>query len=112
MNLGKCFVGLVVEDIQQSMDFYSKLGFERIEGFGGIVDKWVKIKNGTVEIGLFEDMFPQNILLFSPSDTRQLYNQIKAKGVEIALESKIDLPEGPCRFAVIDPDGNVLLFDH
>ena len=57
-------------------------------------------------------MFPQNILLFSPSDTRQLYNQIKAKGWKLLLESKIDLPEGPCRFAVIDPDGNVLLFDH
>lgn len=64
MELGAFSVSLNVRDIQQSYDFYKKLGFEQM---GGNIDqKWLILRNGTTVIGLFQGMFEKNILTFNP----------------------------------------------
>jgi len=67
-------------------------------------------------------MFEKNILTFNPgwnqnaeniepfNDVRELREQFKSKGVEIAEES-IAGEKGPSSFSVIDPDGNPILID-
>ena len=55
----------VQKDIKASRDFYQKLGFQQAFG-GDITQNWLIMKNGTTVIGLFQGMFPQNILTFNP----------------------------------------------
>ena len=62
MKLGVLSVSLAVKDIHESKAFYEKLGFA---AFGGNVEmNYLIMKNGDSLIGLFQGMFPQNILTF------------------------------------------------
>jgi catechol 2,3-dioxygenase-like lactoylglutathione lyase family enzyme len=120
MELGAFSVSLAVRDIAASRDFYEKLGFT---AFGGdIAQNWLILKNGDHVIGLFQEMFENNILTFNPgwdqdaqqlasfTDVRALQRQLKAQGVEFASEADEDTT-GPASFMVMDPDGNTILFD-
>ena len=102
---------LKVEQIEASIRFYQKLGFTPIEGQGSPAENWILLKNGSSLIGLYQDMFPRNILAIEVSDARSQYHLFKSKEIEIATWSKIDHPSGPCHFSIIDPDGNSILFN-
>lgn len=119
MQTGAFSLSLSVKDIQKSKDFYEKLGFEK---FGGDIEqKWLIMKNGDAIIGLFEGMFPKNLITFNPGwdqnskelksfdDVRGIQKEIKAKGVK--LDSEVEESTGPGSFMVTDPDGNQILFD-
>ncbi|MCO5190342.1 MAG: VOC family protein [Anaerolineae bacterium] len=120
MQLGAFSVSLSVKDIKASRDFYQKLGFQL---FGGdITQNWLIMKNGTTVIGLFQGMFPQNILTFNPgwdqdasqlaefTDVRELQRRLKEQGVALANEAD-EATTGPASFMLTDPDGNPILFD-
>ncbi|MCO5186266.1 MAG: VOC family protein [Anaerolineae bacterium] len=120
MQLGAFSVSLSVKDIKASRDFYQKLGFQL---FGGdITQNWLIMKNGTTVIGLFQGMFPQNILTFNPgwdqdasqlaefTDVRELQRRLKEQGVALMNEADEDTT-GPASFMLTDPDGNPILFD-
>jgi predicted lactoylglutathione lyase len=120
MELGAFSVSLTVKDIHASKTFYEKLGFTK---FGGDIEQnWLIMKNGNCVIGLFQDMFDQNILTFNPgwdqdaqplesfTDIRDLQRQLKAKGIEFVSEADQD-STGPASFTLVDPDGNPILFD-
>ena len=119
MNLGAFSISLSVKDIAASRVFYEKLGFTK---FGGDQDqKWLILKNGETLIGLFEGMFPKNMLTFNPGwdqdgqnlddfdDVRDVQKSLLAAGVN--LDSKTDDGEGPASIMVTDPDGNPILID-
>ena len=120
MELGAFSISLAVKDINASKQFYKNLGFSE---FGGdISQNYLIMKNGDHLIGLFQDMFPQNILTFNPgwnsdaestgsfTDVRDLQSQLKEAGVDFI--SEVD-PEssGPGSFMIADPDGNTILVD-
>ncbi|MDF0720260.1 VOC family protein [Kaistella sp. PBT33-4] len=120
MELGAFSVSLNVRDIQQSYDFYKKLGFEQM---GGNIDqKWLILRNGTSVIGLFQGMFEKNILTFNPGwdqnavnlenfqDVREIQNQLKAAGLSLDKEAD-ENSSGPEHFVLKDPDGNVIMLD-
>jgi len=120
MELGAFSVSLTVKDIHASKAFYEKLGFTK---FGGDIEQnWLIMKNGSCVIGLFQDMFDQNILTFNPgwdqdaqphelfTDIRDLQRQLKAKGIEFGSEADQE-STGPASFTLVDPDGNPILFD-
>ncbi len=120
MDLGNFSVSLAVKDIAASRAFYEKLGFEV---FGGDQSKnWLIMKNGETNIGLFQGMFPSNILTFNPgwdrdakntetfTDVRELQKQLKAKGITFAVEADTSTT-GPASFVIVDPDGNSILVD-
>jgi catechol 2,3-dioxygenase-like lactoylglutathione lyase family enzyme len=120
MELGAFSLSLAVKDIESSMQFYEKLGFEE---FGGdITQNWLIIKNGDHTIGLFQDMLEKNTLTFNPGwdsdaqaldefkDVREIQQHLKALGVELASEADED-SSGPASIVVVDPDGNPILFD-
>ena len=119
MNLGAFSISLSVKDIAASRAFYEKLGFTK---FGGDQDqKWLILKNGETLIGLFEGMFPKNMLTFNPGwdqdgqnlddfdDVRDIQKSLLAAGVN--LDSMADDGEGPASIMVTDPDGNPILID-
>lgn len=120
MKLGAFSVSLSVKDIHASKAFYENLGFSKI---GGDIEKnYLILKNENSLIGLFQGMFPGNILTFNPgwnedgknidefTDIREIQNELIDKG--FAFPEKItEGSTGPASFMVTDPDGNVILID-
>lgn len=119
MRLGAFSISLSVKDIALSRAFYEKLGFVQ---FGGDQEqKWLILKNGDTLIGLFEGMFPKNMLTFNPGwdqdgqnlndfdDVRDIQKSLLAAGVK--LDSQTEGNEGPASITLIDPDGNPILID-
>lgn len=120
MKLGAFSISLSVKNINASKQFYENLGFAV---FGGdIKQNWLILKNQNAIIGLFQGMFPNNILTFNPGwdenakklesfdDVREIQKQLKSKGIKLETEAD-EKSTGPASFVVNDPDGNALLFD-
>ncbi|MCA0456204.1 MAG: VOC family protein [Chloroflexi bacterium] len=120
MNVGAFSISLAVKDIAASKVFYEKLGFTV---FGGNqAQNWLVMKNGEHVIGLFQGMFPNNILTFNPgwdqntntlpsfTDVRDLQRELKGQGITFATEAD-ETTTGPASFIITDPDGNTILFD-
>lgn len=120
MNLGNFSVSLNVKCIKESKEFYEKIGFKSV--FGNIEEKWLIMQNGSTKIGLFEGMLDKNIMTFNPKwdqngtlddsldDIRDIYKTLENE--EIEFTSKInDNESGANNFSIIDPDGNIIMFD-
>jgi lactoylglutathione lyase len=120
MELGNFSVSLAVKDIKVSLAFYEKLGFKSVGG--KLEQNWIVLQNGSTKIGLFQGMFPKNLMTFNPGwsqdrialerfqDVRELQRSLKARGLTMAVEAD-ETTQGPAHFMVTDPDGNELLFD-
>lgn len=120
MQLGAFSVSLSVKDLQISMEFYQKLGFQV---FGGDESQnWLIMKNGNHVIGLFQGMFEENILTFNPgwdqegnniepfTDVREIQKDLKSKGIQLETETDVT-STGPGYITLVDPDGNNILID-
>ncbi len=120
MDLGAFSVSLTVKDLAASREFYGKLGFEPM---GGNPAKNIQIlRNGDHVIGLFQGMFPRNILTFNPgwtqqatdvakfTDVRELQDRLKKIGLTLVTEADA-ASTGPASLMLIDPDGNPILID-
>ncbi len=120
MKLGAFSVSLSVKDIHLSKAFYEKLGF--VVFAGDLEKNYLIMKNEDTLIGLFQGMFESNILTFNPGwdqnannlesyeDVRQIQKHLKKEGVSIENEAD-EATTGPASFAIVDPDGNVILID-
>jgi lactoylglutathione lyase len=120
MELGAFSISLAVKDIKASRAFYEKLGFKAFAR--DISQNWLILKNGAHAIGLFQGMFERNTLTFNPgwdssaqkldtfTDVRELQRQLKAEGLELAIEAD-ESATGPASLMVMDPDGNPILID-
>lgn len=112
LKLGNHSTSLAVKDIAASKAFYEKLGFKAIDGLGSVDEKWLILQKDGVNIGLFQDMFEENIITFNPTDARSIYKKLKDDEIEFLMESPtIHDEKGICHFCIADPDGNQILFD-
>jgi lactoylglutathione lyase len=120
MQLGNFSISLTVKDLAASRAFYEKLGFVQVGG--NAEQNWLVLKSGNTKIGLFQGMFPRNMLTFNPGwddsantlerfdDIRDLQSRLIAQGITpepMADESST----GPAHFMLTDPDGNPILID-
>ena len=121
LDLGPFSILLAVKDLQASKSFYEKLGFTALSSDPSNKN-WLVMKNGDVEIGIFQGIFEKNTLCFNPggklgkplahfTDIREIHRELKAKGVETKEEGGLTTKSGPAGFFVTDPDGNEILFD-
>ena len=108
MELGTFSVSLTVKDIKASHAFYEKLGFTKLAG--DETQNWLILKSGSTKIGLSQGMFEQNGLTFNPTDVRAIQRDLKAKGLSFTVEAD-ESTEGATHAALLDPDGNPILFD-
>ena len=120
MNLGAFSISLAVKDLAASREFYAKLGFEPTAGDPS--QNWQILRNGDHVIGLFQGMFPTNILTFNPgwtqqateldafTDVREIQARLKQSGVSLATEAEVS-STGPASLMLVDPDGNPILID-
>ena len=119
-TLGAFSVSLAVKDLQASRAFYEKLDFQVVGG--NAAQNWLILRNGLVTIGLFQGMFDRNVLTFNPgwdyeaqridpfTDVREHQRRLKAKGLRLTTEAD-EKGTGPASFTLVDPDGNMILFD-
>lgn len=117
MELGAFSLSLPVKDMEASLSFYQKLGFEVIDG--GHMNKgfpdgegtsWRILKEGNTVIGLFQGMFEDKILTFVPKDVRAIQKELKAKGIPMIKEAD-ESTTGPEHIIMTDPDGNQIMMD-
>ena len=117
MELGQFSVSLPVKDMEASLVFYQKLGFEVVDG--GHINKgfpdtdatsWRILKSGQAVIGLFQGMFENTIMTFNPKDVRSIQRHLKASGVSFIKEAD-ESTEGPEHIILTDPDGNQIMMD-
>lgn len=120
MDLGSFSVSLAVRDINASQAFYEKLGFTAFAG--DAAENWLMMRNRDHVIGLFQGMFPDNLLTFNPgwnqhcepqsnfTDIRELQQRLEDAG--LSLQSAVEEgSSGPASLTLTDPDGNVILID-
>ena len=119
MDLGNFSISLAVKDLSASLELYSKLGFQVIDGGHMHTDdafadtpahSWRILKSGDAVIGLFQGMFDENILTFNPEDLRPIQRTLKESGVKFQSEADM-ATTGPCSAMLVDPDGNTILLD-
>lgn len=120
MKLGAFSISLTVKDLEVSRQFYEKLGFSV---FGGTAEHgYYILKNENALIGIFQGMFPNNILTFTPGwdesaqavtpfdDVRSIQRHLKAQGITLEREAD-EATSGPEYITLTDPDGNAILID-
>ena len=120
MTLGAFSISLSVKNIHVSKEFYEHLGFSV---YAGQIEKnYLIMKNGNAIVGLFQDMFENNILTFNPgwdenankvdnfTDVREIQKELKSKNINLVSEVD-ETTSGPASFMVTDPDGNMILLD-
>jgi len=120
MKLGAFSVSLAVKDIAASRAFYEKLGFTPVGG--DPAQNWLMLRNGETTLGLFQGMFPNNLLTFNPgwtsrcepmqefTDVREIQRRLKAGGLTLTAEAD-ESTVGPASLLLTDPDGNPVLID-
>lgn len=120
MELGAFSISLAVKDLAASRSFYEKLGFA--EAGGDASQNWLILRNGTTTIGLFQGMFPNNLMTFNPgwsweakgldefTDIRDIQARLKEAGLELQAEAE-ESGTGPAHLMLVDPDGNAILLD-
>ncbi len=120
MNLGAFSLSLAVKDLDASLAFYKKLGFEPLADMSE--QGWAILKNGDHVIGLFGKYIDENILTFNPgwdqngknvepfTDIRELHKQLEAAGIEV-FNANLDGPDSRGSLMIRDPDGNAILLD-
>jgi catechol 2,3-dioxygenase-like lactoylglutathione lyase family enzyme len=120
MRLGNFSISLSVKDLGASRAFYEKLGFTMVGG--DPAQNWIILKNEETKIGLFQGMFPRNMLTFNPGwdsnkatlaefdDVRDIQSALKAKGL-MPEPAADESTTGPAFFMLTDPDGNPILID-
>jgi len=119
-NLGAFSISLAVKDIEASRAFYEKIGFKKAGG--NQAQNWLILRHGETTIGLFQGMFPKNMLTFNPGwtaqtetltdfdDVREIQQALKAKGLSLDTEAD-EATTGPASLMMTDPDGNPILID-
>lgn len=120
MKLGAFSISLSVKDLMLSKEFYEKLGFSVFAGDPSM--NYLIMKNDDALIGLFQGMFPENILTFNPGwdqdantlnsydDVRKIQGHLKSKEIQLIREVD-EKSEGPASITLTDPDGNQILID-
>ncbi len=118
-TLGNFSISLSVANLEVSLAFYQKLGFEVR---GGNAKSFAILQQGATTIGLFQGMFEKNMLTFNPgwdsacntlpefADVRELQRRLRAQGIE-PVTAADDSTTGPASFVIVDPDGNPILVD-
>ncbi|MEO0422013.1 MAG: VOC family protein [Pseudomonadota bacterium] len=103
MQLGPFSLSLSVRDLGDSLAFYRSLGFEVVDDHRD--DNWVVLSNGSARIGLFQGMFPRNVLTFRPTSLDRVIDGLRGNGVEVPDDTF------GSHFFLTDPDGNPILVD-
>jgi catechol 2,3-dioxygenase-like lactoylglutathione lyase family enzyme len=107
MNLGWFVVSLNVRDIERSVEFYEKLGFQIATG--SVESRVVTVQKGNCRLALYQGFLdpPVTQLIFWQGDVDEITGYLTNKG----LHWEPSKAKGPGKGAMLmDPDGHPLYF--
>ncbi|HEY1743382.1 MAG TPA: VOC family protein [Granulicella sp.] len=104
-TLGRFELALKVADVNVSLAFYRKLGFQWAGG--DTKDGIVVVQNGACRIALFQGYLAENLLNFVGGDVSTIAGQLQAAGVEFTKPPFTDAT-GKTTALLRDPDGNAI----
>ncbi|MFX0050364.1 MAG: VOC family protein [Candidatus Hodarchaeota archaeon] len=113
-QLGHHFeICISVDDLQESLEFYKKLGFKI---YTGAPDKgWCTITDCIIYLALFPDKFIEKefgipvLFNYRGRNVKKIVDSLKAQGIEFSKENLTDNGTGSAIFT--DPNGRVFFFD-
>lgn len=105
MDLGEFHLCLNVADLERSIDFYRKLGFEMVDDHRG--DHWAVMRHGNLILGLFEGHIDRNLLNFRGGDVEAIAREATDRGLDLSKPARRE-PDGSWSAELVDPDGNVV----
>lgn len=108
MDLGEYNLCLKVADLEKSMQFYQKLGFQIIEDQRN--ENWVVLQNNNMILSLYQGHIQQNLINFRGGDIPTIVEKASKNGIEFQ-QAATKQPDGSWSAEVQDPDGNVIFFD-
>lgn len=103
--LGRFDYCLNVKDITQSHDFYSRLGFHKVEG--DTVEKWMVLAQDGCRLALYEGHIPTNILNFRGADVFAVWAELDKRGIKFSTPAHVE-SDNSVGAVCEDPDGNVI----
>jgi hypothetical protein len=108
LDLGWFELCLDVHNVQISVDFYSKLGFEVIHN--DFKDNWALLKYRNLRLALYQGHLSENILNFRGGDVNLIANTLKDRGLELTSDA-ITEADGSIGATILDPDENLIYFN-
>lgn len=108
MNIGHLELCLNVKDLQASLEFYHKLGYEDVGVYEK--EKWAILQYRNNILGLYEGHIQENCLNFRGGNIKKLVEEFERKG--IPFESvPVQNEDGSGSAFLRDPDGNLVFLD-
>lgn len=109
MRIGKLDVCLRVSQVERSLSFYKKLGFQQVEGGEG----WAIVSNGEARLGLFTEQYMGNNLVslnFRGGNIREICQSLADSALTFEAEPNyVGVTGGSA--ALRDPDGHLVFLD-
>lgn len=108
MDLGEYFHCLNVKNIEASIQFYEKLGFQIIEDHRN--EKWAMMRHNNMLLSLFEGHIVENLINFRGGDISEIAKALTDKGLSLEKEANQE-EDGSWSAELRDPDGNIIYFN-
>lgn len=108
LKLGWCELCLNVADLERSLGFYRKLGFNEIEV--ATDEGWAVLEHANLVLALYRGHIKENLINFRGGDVFKIAEELKSSGLELADEAHIE-EDGSAGFTIRDPDGNAIYFN-
>ncbi len=107
MDLGEHLLCLDVENLEASLDFYTKLGFRLTEDHRP--KRWAVVAHSNLVVCLFEGI-EENLMNFRGGDISAIQEEAVANGLDFTKPAK-QHPDGSWNATIHDPDGNAIFFN-
>jgi len=108
MDLGEFYPCLNVKNIEQSINFYLKLGFRIIEDHRE--ENWAVLQHNNMALSLYQGHIKENLINFRGGDIPAIVTEATENGLAFD-QSAEEYADGSWNAEIRDPDGNVIFFD-
>lgn len=108
MDLGEYYPCLNVKDLESSIQFYLKLGFEMIDDQRE--HNYAIMQHNNMALSLYQGHIKQNLINFRGGDIEEIVTEASQAGLEFDEEATKE-EDGSWSAEITDPDGNVIYFN-
>jgi catechol 2,3-dioxygenase-like lactoylglutathione lyase family enzyme len=108
MDLGQCYLCLNVANLEASVDFYRRLGFEIIEDHS--VENWVHLQHNNLILSLYQEHIENNLINFRGGDIEFIVHEAEKNELRFG-QKPTKHQDGSWSAEIKDPDGNIIFFN-
>lgn len=108
MDLGEFYPCLNVQNLEQSIRFYQKLGFRMVSDHRD--ENWAMLQHNNMALCLFQGHIKENLINFRGGDIHAIAEEALAQGLEFT-QPATEEADGSWSAEMRDPDGNSIFFN-